>query len=51
MTKKQRRKNMQAIKAISRLEGIVSKELWKKGFRFRRKAGYLNQKIQSCYLH
>ncbi|WHX66063.1 very short patch repair endonuclease [Peribacillus frigoritolerans] len=36
MTKEQRRKNMQAIKSISRLEGIVSKELWKKGFRFRR---------------
>ncbi|WP_051348372.1 DNA mismatch endonuclease Vsr [Peribacillus kribbensis] len=35
MTKEQRRKNMQAIKSISKLEKIVSKELWKKGLRFR----------------
>lgn len=36
MTPKQRRKNMQAIKSISKLESIVSKEIWRKGYRFRR---------------
>lgn len=36
MTKEQRRKTMQAIKAKSRLEDIVSKELWKRGMRFRK---------------
>ncbi|WP_026691882.1 very short patch repair endonuclease [Peribacillus kribbensis] len=36
MTKDQRRKNMQAIKSISKLEGIVSRELWKRGLRYRR---------------
>lgn len=36
LTQEQRRKNMQAIKSISKLEGIVSKELWKQGLRYRR---------------
>ncbi|WP_339181049.1 very short patch repair endonuclease [Oceanobacillus sp. FSL W7-1293] len=36
MTKEQRRKNMKAIKSVSKLESIVSKELWQKGFRFRK---------------
>ena len=36
MTEEQRRKNMQAIRSVSKLEGIVSKELWKRGLRFRR---------------
>ena len=36
MTPEQRRKNMQAIKSISKLEGIVSREIWNKGYRFRR---------------
>lgn len=36
MTQEQRRKNMQAIKSISKLESIVTKELWNKGYRFRR---------------
>lgn len=37
LTQEQRRKNMQAIKSISKLEDIVSKELWKRGVRYRRK--------------
>lgn len=36
MTTEQRRKNMQAIKSISKLEEIVSREIWNKGYRFRR---------------
>ena len=36
MTQSQRRKNMQAIKSISELESIVTKSLWRKGYRFRR---------------
>lgn len=36
MTREQRRKNMRAIKAVSKLESIVASELWKKGYRFRR---------------
>ncbi|MFY2253200.1 very short patch repair endonuclease [Priestia megaterium] len=64
MTKEQRRKNMQAIKSISKLEGIVSNELWKKGFRFRRNTKDLFGKpdisikkykivifIDSCFWH
>jgi len=64
MTKEQRRKNMQAIKSISKLEEIVSKELWKKGFRFRRNTKDLFGKpdisikkykivifIDSCFWH
>jgi len=64
MTKEQRRRNMQAIKSISKLEGVVSKELWKKGFRFRRNTKELFGKpdisikkykvvifIDSCFWH
>ncbi|ARC27605.1 MULTISPECIES: very short patch repair endonuclease [Bacillus cereus group] len=64
MTKEQRRKNMQAIKSISKLESIVSKELWKNGFRFRRNSKELFGKpdisikkyrvvifIDSCFWH
>jgi len=64
MTIEQRRKNMQAIKSISLLEGIVSKELWKHGFRFRRNTKNLFGKpdisikkykivifIDSCFWH
>lgn len=36
MTKAQRRKNMQAIRSQSKLENTVSRELWKKGLRFRK---------------
>ena len=36
MTKEQRRKNMQAIRSQSKLENRVSRELWKRGFRFRK---------------
>ena len=36
ITKEQRRKNMQAIKSISKLESLLSKELWKRGLRYRR---------------
>ncbi|CAH2714796.1 hypothetical protein BACCIP111895_01972 [Neobacillus rhizosphaerae] len=34
--KDQRRKNMLAIRSQSKLENIVSRELWKGGFRFRK---------------
>lgn len=36
MTKEQRRKTMQAIKAQSKLENTVSKAVWNRGFRFRK---------------
>lgn len=36
MTKEQRKKTMQAIKAKSKLEDIVTKKLWSKGVRFRK---------------
>jgi len=36
MTKEQRSKNMKAIKAVSKIETVVAKELWKKGIRYRR---------------
>jgi len=36
MTKEQRRKNMQAIRSQSKLENQVSRELWKRGIRFRK---------------
>lgn len=64
MTPEQRRKNMQAIKSISKLESIVSKELWNKGYRFRRNTKDLFGKpdisikkykivifIDSCFWH
>ncbi|MFE0624707.1 very short patch repair endonuclease [Priestia aryabhattai] len=36
MSKEQRRKNMQAIRSQSKLENQVSRELWKRGIRFRK---------------
>ena len=64
MTPEQRRKNMQAIRSISKLESIVSKELWNKGYRFRRNTKDLFGKpdisikkykivifIDSCFWH
>lgn len=64
MTLEQRRKNMQAIRSISQLESIVSKELWNKGYRFRRNTKDLFGKpdisikkykivifIDSCFWH
>lgn len=64
MTNKQRQKNMRAIKSVSKLEGVVTKELWKKGFRFRKNTKTLFGKpdisikkykivifIDSCFWH
>jgi DNA mismatch endonuclease, patch repair protein len=64
MTKEQRRKNMKAIKSVSKLESVLSTELWKKGFRFRRNSKTLFGKpdisikkykivifIDSCFWH
>lgn len=64
ITKEQRRKNMQAIKSISKLEGVVSRQLWNEGFRFRRNTKNLFGKpdisikkykivifIDSCFWH
>ncbi|WP_353617109.1 hypothetical protein [Bacillus sp. E(2018)] len=36
MSKEQRSKNMQTIKSQSKLENMVSRELWKRGIRFRK---------------
>lgn len=36
MTPEQRRKNMQAIRSQSKLENRVSRELWRRGLRFRK---------------
>lgn len=36
ITKEQRSKVMKSIKSQSQLENLVSKELWKRGFRFRK---------------
>ena len=64
LSKDDRRKNMQAIKSISKLEDIVAKELWKNGIRFRRNVSSLKGKpdiaikkykivvfIDSCFWH
>ncbi|ATH94648.1 very short patch repair endonuclease [Bacillus glycinifermentans] len=64
MSKEQRRKNMQAIKSISKLEEKVSRELWKRGVRFRKNTKTLYGKpdlsikkykvvifIDSCFWH
>lgn len=64
MTPEQRAKNMKAIKSISKLETIVSKELWKNGIRYRRNSKKLFGKpdisiqkykvvifIDSCFWH
>ena len=36
LSKEQRRKNMQAIRSQSKLENQVSREIWKRGLRFRK---------------
>lgn len=36
MTQEQRRKNMKAIRSQSNLENLITKELWKRGLRFRK---------------
>ncbi|MGG3622225.1 very short patch repair endonuclease [Bacillus gobiensis] len=64
INKEQRRKNMQAIRSVSKLEEIVSKELWNQGIRFRRNVKDLIGKpdiaikkykvvifIDSCFWH
>ncbi|WP_319468422.1 very short patch repair endonuclease [uncultured Trichococcus sp.] len=64
ITSEQRRKNMQAIKSHSKLEELVTKELWKKGVRYRRNSHELLGKpdvsikkyrlvifIDSCFWH
>lgn len=64
ITKEQRRKTMQAIRSQSKLENQVSRELWKKGFRFRKNSKNLLGKpdisikkykivifIDSCFWH
>jgi DNA mismatch endonuclease (patch repair protein) len=64
LTAEQRRKNMKAIRSISKLEEKISKELWSKGVRFRRNVKDLHGKpdiaikkykvvifIDSCFWH
>ncbi|MBZ5482406.1 very short patch repair endonuclease [Priestia aryabhattai] len=64
LSKDARRKNMQAIRSQSKLENIVSRELWKKGIRFRKNVKSLFGKpdiaiqkykiaifIDSCFWH
>lgn len=64
VSKEQRRKNMQAIRSQSQLENIVTKELWKRGVRFRKNVKSLFGKpdiaiqkykivifIDSCFWH
>ena len=38
ISKEQRSKNMSAIKSVSQLEETITKELWKRGIRYRRNA-------------
>ncbi|MBH0157308.1 very short patch repair endonuclease [Fictibacillus sp. 5RED26] len=64
ITKEQRRKNMQAIRSQSKLENMVTRELWKRGLRFRKNVKTLYGKpdiaiqkykvvifIDSCFWH
>lgn len=64
ITKEQRRKTMQAIRSQSKMENLVSKALWKKGFRYRKNDKKLMGKpdisikkyrivifIDSCFWH
>ncbi|WP_044640740.1 very short patch repair endonuclease [Risungbinella massiliensis] len=64
LNKEQRRKNMQAIRSISKLEDKITKELWNRGLRFRRNVKDLHGKpdiaikkyrvvifIDSCFWH
>jgi DNA mismatch endonuclease, patch repair protein len=63
-TQEQRRKNMQAIRSQSKLENMVTRELWNKGYRFRKNVKSLFGKpdiaikkykivvfIDSCFWH
>ncbi|PKJ59144.1 MULTISPECIES: very short patch repair endonuclease [Bacillus] len=60
----QRKRNMQAVKSVSKLENKVASELWKRGLRFRRNVKTLYGKpdiaikkykivifIDSCFWH
>ena len=38
VSKEERRKIMQSVRSQSKLENLVSRELWKKGYRFRKNA-------------
>lgn len=64
LNKEQRRKNMKAIKSISKLESTVSAELWNRGYHFRRNKSNLKGKpdisikkykvvvfVDSCFFH
>ncbi|RDI40915.1 very short patch repair endonuclease [Falsibacillus pallidus] len=64
MSKENRSKTMKAIKSQSKLENRLTKELWKKGYRFRKNANDLYGKpdisikkyktvifIDSCFWH
>ncbi|WHY65632.1 very short patch repair endonuclease [Neobacillus sp. SuZ13] len=64
LSKELRTKNMKAIRSQSKLESLVSRELWKKGFRFRKNVKTLFGKpdiaiqkykivifIDSCFWH
>ncbi|MDQ0972414.1 DNA mismatch endonuclease (patch repair protein) [Neobacillus niacini] len=64
LTKEARKKNMKAIRSQSKLENLVSRELWKRGTRFRKNVKTLFGKpdiaiqkykivifIDSCFWH
>ncbi|WP_372814288.1 very short patch repair endonuclease [Paenibacillus sp.] len=64
VSKEVRSKNMKSIRSISELEGLVSKELWRRGLRFRKNSKKLFGKpdisikkyrvvifIDSCFWH
>ncbi|MEW4264488.1 very short patch repair endonuclease [Priestia megaterium] len=64
ISKEQRSQNMRAIKSISKLEGIVTRELWSRGVKFRKNVKDLKGKpdiaikkykvvvfIDSCFWH
>lgn len=64
LTKEQRKKNMRAIRSISRLENEVKRQLWRKGIRYRKNVKGLFGKpdiaikkykivifIDSCFWH
>jgi DNA mismatch endonuclease, patch repair protein len=63
LTEEQRKKNMRAIKSQSALENRVTKELWRKGYRFRKNANLFGKPdisikkykivifIDSCFWH
>lgn len=64
MSKENRKKTMKAIRSQSNLENLVSRELWKRGFRFRKNVKTLFGKpdialqkykivifIDSCFWH